>query len=389
MPSAFSSSSIRLARAHHAPAPQAAGPLELVDALVPDAHLNAAVAGIRGLGGAGLKVLAAGPSWSAAGLWSRYTAGARIAPSIVEDPRGYAGRLQQLTADRGPLVVYPSREETIDAMVATAPAGTERSCRSRPPTCWTGCATRPTSWTPPTPPGSRHRSCCSTARRASCAPDFGRPVVVKPAGPVGSLKTAKLMRDITRARDAPGMGGRRRAAARAGKGRGPLVSVELVLGREGNIAARFQHVTQRTWPSAAGSIALATSVEPDEALVYRTASMLADIGYWGLAQVDFVGHAVRVRPAGRQSAVLPLSATRDRVRDQSARAVARRHRRPAGRRAPPIPRRRHLPVARGGLRGRGARRAAAAVRPGAVAEGPVLHGRRTTRSRASCSAARR
>jgi predicted ATP-grasp superfamily ATP-dependent carboligase len=69
---------------------------------------------------------------------------------------------------------------------------------------------------------------------------------------------------------------------------GPLVSVELVLDRDGDIAARFQHVTQRTWPSAAGSIARATSVEPDEALVYRTAGMLADIGYWGLAQVDYV-----------------------------------------------------------------------------------------------------
>ena len=69
---------------------------------------------------------------------------------------------------------------------------------------------------------------------------------------------------------------------------GPIVSVELVLDREGNIVARFQHVTRRTWPRAAGSIALATSVEPDEALVYRTASMLAGIGFWGLAQVDFV-----------------------------------------------------------------------------------------------------
>ena len=70
--------------------------------------------------------------------------------------------------------------------------------------------------------------------------------------------------------------------------RGPILSVELILDREGNLVARFQHVTQRTWPAAAGSIALATSVTPDEALVYRTASMLADIGYWGLAQVDFV-----------------------------------------------------------------------------------------------------
>ena len=99
--------------------------IELTDALVPDAHLNAAVAGIRGLGGAGLNVLAAGPSRTAAGLWSRYTAERAVVPSIVEDPRGYAGRLQELAAGHGPLVIYPSREETIDAMVADRPAGTE------------------------------------------------------------------------------------------------------------------------------------------------------------------------------------------------------------------------------------------------------------------------
>ena len=70
--------------------------------------------------------------------------------------------------------------------------------------------------------------------------------------------------------------------------RGPLVSIELVIDREGRLVARFQQVTRRTWPSAAGSIALATSVEPDEGLVSRTAAMLAELGYWGLAQVDFV-----------------------------------------------------------------------------------------------------
>ena len=70
--------------------------------------------------------------------------------------------------------------------------------------------------------------------------------------------------------------------------KGPLVSIELVIDREGRLVARFQQVTRRTWPSAAGSIALATSVEPDEGLVSRTAAMLAELGYWGLAQVDFV-----------------------------------------------------------------------------------------------------
>jgi predicted ATP-grasp superfamily ATP-dependent carboligase len=291
MTSASSSSSTSMpARTTARPWRGPAGrPRELVDALVPDAHLNAAVAGIRGLGGAGLTVLAAGPSWTAAGLWSRYTVARAVAPSIVGDPRGYACRLQELAAGCGPLVIYPSREETIDAMVGDR-AG------------WDGVIL-------PFPPAhvlDRVRNKARLMETASAAgidmPEllyngpardlpsagFGRPVVVKPARPVSSLKTAKLARDARHLEELVEQVAGEEQLLVQERAQGPLVSVELVLDREESLAARFQHVTQRTWPSAAGSIALATSVEPDEALVNRTASMLADIGYWGLAQVDFV-----------------------------------------------------------------------------------------------------
>ena len=117
---------------------------------------------------------------------------------------------------------------------------------------------------------------------------FADPVVVKPARPVSPLKTAHLIEGRGKLEpllepvpdDEPLLVQEWLS--------GPLTSVELVLDRQGSVVARFQHVTQRTWPSAAGSIALATSVEPDEALVRQTAAMLSRIGYWGLAQVDFV-----------------------------------------------------------------------------------------------------
>ena len=268
---------------------EAARPLEHIEALVPDAHLNAAVAGIRGLGGAGIGVLAAGPGWTAAGLWSKHAAARSVAPSVIDDPEGYAARLRQLAAGSGPLVVYPSREETIDTMIA------DRSG-------WDG-AILPF-------PGARvldrvrdKARLVSTAEAAGIetpgllfdgpagelrSARFWRPVVVKPARPVSKLKTAKLARDSGRlaALLEPVADDERVLIQERVKG--PIVSVELVLDRPGNIVARFQHVTHRTWPRAAGSIALATSVEPDESLVYRTASMLAGIGYWGLAQVDYV-----------------------------------------------------------------------------------------------------
>ena len=68
-------------------------PQPLIDALVPDAHLNAAVAGIRGLGLGGMRVMALGPSWTSPGLWSRHAAGRAVGPSVVSAPAALADRI--------------------------------------------------------------------------------------------------------------------------------------------------------------------------------------------------------------------------------------------------------------------------------------------------------
>jgi predicted ATP-grasp superfamily ATP-dependent carboligase len=70
--------------------------------------------------------------------------------------------------------------------------------------------------------------------------------------------------------------------------RNPLTSIGLVMTRTGDIAARFQHVAKWTWPSRAGSTARAASVAPDEGLVSRVGALLAEIGYWGLAEVELL-----------------------------------------------------------------------------------------------------
>src|SRR2546428_63492 len=85
-----------------------------LDALVTDVHFRSAVAGLRGLGRAGLEVLALGPSRSAAGRWSRYAAGRGVAPEVSRDPAGFVREAVRLAERYGPLVVYPCREETID-----------------------------------------------------------------------------------------------------------------------------------------------------------------------------------------------------------------------------------------------------------------------------------
>lgn len=271
------------ARTHVSPRPQS-----LMDALVPDAHLNAAVAGIRGLGLGGMRVMALGPSWTSPGLWSRHAAGRAVGPSVVSAPAALGDRIASLAAEHGPLVVYPSREETIDLMLSASGwegvvlpfPGNEVLQQVRDKSQLEATAAAAGLATP---------GVLFEGTAAEIAGHrFRWPVVVKPAQPVSALKTARLAGDEEELRRL--LDGVPAAEPLLVQERvtGPLVSIELVIDREGRLAARFQQVTRRTWPSAAGSIALATSVEPDEGLVSRTAAMLAELGYWGLAQVDFV-----------------------------------------------------------------------------------------------------
>lgn len=70
--------------------------------------------------------------------------------------------------------------------------------------------------------------------------------------------------------------------------RNPHLSVNVVIGRDGQVVARTQHVTLRTWPLAAGRTALAIGVTPDEDLVERVAELLRRCGFWGLAEVQLM-----------------------------------------------------------------------------------------------------
>jgi predicted ATP-grasp superfamily ATP-dependent carboligase len=232
--------------------------------------------------------MALGPSWTSPGLWSRHTAARAVGPSVVSAPAALGDRIAGLAADHGPLVVYPSREETIDLMLSASGwdgvvlpfAGGEVLQQVRDKSELERTATEAGL---KTPVGLFHGTAAELGRHR-----FRWPVVVKPAQPVSALKTARLVGDeeeLQRVLSGVPAADRLLVQERV---KGPLVSIELVIDREGRLVARFQQVTRRTWPSAAGSIALATSVEPDEGLVSRTAAMLAELGYWGLAQVDFV-----------------------------------------------------------------------------------------------------
>jgi predicted ATP-grasp superfamily ATP-dependent carboligase len=247
-----------------------------VDALVADAHLRNAVAGLRGLGRAGIAAVALGNGRLAAGRWSRWAAARE------------AGDLADVATRRGPIVVYPGQETTIDALLALRPrlaggvvlpwpgAGPVRAVRDKRALA---ALAEGHGLRPPETLFDGTAAALASAR-------IPLPAVVKPAAAGGALPTARAI-DSPRALEAlvaalppdePVL-----AQERVD---GTLVSLALVLGRDGAVAALFQEEVARTWPRSAGSFAATVSAAPDRDLAERAAAMLAGAGYWGLAQLD-------------------------------------------------------------------------------------------------------
>src|SRR2546429_473203 len=62
---------------------------------------------------------------------------------------------------------------------------------------------------------------------------------------------------------------------------GRLLSLALVLDREGRVVGRFQEEVLRTWPRDAGSFAATVSTPVDGELEERAVGLLRGTGYWG------------------------------------------------------------------------------------------------------------
>jgi carbamoyl-phosphate synthase large subunit len=263
-----------------------------MDALVTDVHNRAVVAGIRGLGRAGLRLLALADRRSAAGLWSRYCEAREIAPGAAGHADEFAETVAELARRHGPLVVYPGSEAAITSLLEAAPRLPANAVLPypEPKAVW---AVRDKRRLPALAQAAGLRAPETLAEiRTEELADIGvhPPFIIKSARAAGRIGGAYLIESEERRRR---WAAERRVAADEPLlvqqwVRGPLVSVELVLGRDGHVLERFQQVTKRTWPRAAGSISFATSVSPDEELVELATRLLRGAGYWGLAQLDFV-----------------------------------------------------------------------------------------------------
>jgi hypothetical protein len=256
--------------------------------VVVDVHDRGAVAGLRGLGAAGLHPAALGRGWTDAGLWSRHAA-ARAVVAPDDRAAGVLGwALAALAARTGTTVVpYPATERGVDAVIdaaqehaaVVAPFPIDAIQRLRRKSTLGELAAEG---------GVAAPVWLSAPVAELLSVTVPVPCAVKSDRPVGALPTTLVaastgeLHAILRAlpADEPMVVQPRLL--------GPLVCLGIVVAEHGRVVERFQHVTSATWPETAGSTARACSVVPDEDLVARAARVLAAAGYRGIAEMDFL-----------------------------------------------------------------------------------------------------
>ena len=260
-----------------------------MDALVADAHLPNALAGIRALGRAGVRVQAAAPSRGAAGLWSRYAADRWLSPDSLTDPEAFVQAVGERARERGPLVAYVGQEASLGALLGA----------------WDEL---PDELVMPYPSPAAVERLRNKAGLAQLAGEHG--LTTPPTLARGTARELRQM-DIAAAIVKPELASAAFPTARRAQGRaeieallddappeqpllvqealeGELFSLAVVVDRDGRVLAAFQERALRTWPLAAGSFAATVSEALDSHLADRAALMLGSVGYCGLAQLDFV-----------------------------------------------------------------------------------------------------
>ena len=188
----------------------------------------------------------------------------------------------------GPLLVYPGQESSIDALLAgPLPAGvrlpyadidalaTIRDKRRLAVVAGDAGLASPKTLVEATAGELR-----SWSSSGAC--------VVKPARPNGALPTALVARSAEELHDIVGRLPADEPLLVQERARGPLTAIALVIDPGGAAVARFQQVSQRTWPSDAGISTVAEGVPLDEQLATRAGHMLVEAGFAGLAQLQFV-----------------------------------------------------------------------------------------------------
>jgi predicted ATP-grasp superfamily ATP-dependent carboligase len=288
--------------------------------LVTDASRGSAVAFIRSLGRRGWRITAADSKRSSAGFHSRYATDRLLYPSPTERPDEVVEAIRRAVVRDGIDLVIPITDEVglpladarsaFDGLTTLAIADPAALALAHDKGATLALAERLGVPVPPT------RSVAAGDDAIAAASELGYPVVVKPTvsrelrgdRTIGSY-------EVSYAADAGQLGDRLRGIAGApvllqrwlpGIGLG----VELLMDR-GRPLAAFQHRRIREVPPTGGASALRESVDLEPDLYDNAVRMLGEIGWTGLAMVEFrrgkdgIGHLMEIN--GRVWGSLPLA----------------------------------------------------------------------------------
>jgi predicted ATP-grasp superfamily ATP-dependent carboligase len=288
--------------------------------LVTDASRGSAVAFIRSLGRRGWRVTAADFKPSSAGFHSRYATDRLLYPPPTKQPEAVVEAIHDAVVRHGIDLVVPITDEVglpladarsnFEGQTTLALAAPEALAMAHDKGVTLELAERLGVPVPAT------RFVASGDDALPAAADLGYPVVVKPTvsrelledGTIGSYAVAYAANTDELRRRLDHIGGGPVLLQRWLPGAG--LGVELLMHR-GRPLAAFQHRRIHEVPPTGGASALRESVDLDPDLFDHAVRMLAEIGWTGLAMVEFrrgpdgIGHLMEIN--GRVWGSLPLA----------------------------------------------------------------------------------
>jgi predicted ATP-grasp superfamily ATP-dependent carboligase len=265
-----------------------------VPALILDpAGARASLAGARALAAAGWRVGVASPAGGGLASASRHVRARHVVPAAAAGEERFAAGLQRVIGEGGYDVVFAATDADLlalsgvrarlSAIVPHPPHAT--LLRALDKAQLTAAALRAGLAVPRT---------AATGDLTALRP----PLVVKErlhgdrgAG-AGAPLDAEVAGDAAAARTLV-----RRLRARGSDAvvqelvRGRLVALTVVCDRDARPVARLQQEALRTWPGEIGRSVRARSVAVDEGLAAGVARLLAELGWFGLAQLQFIATA--------------------------------------------------------------------------------------------------
>lgn len=271
-------------------------PMNSAKPLVTDVHARGPIAGLRALGCAGLRPIAVAPGRMAPGLWSRY-AGARVTGAdAIGEPIDFVRRVAEAASIDSEVVVYPGQEESLDALLAHQEMLPANARLPYPPGAGEALRNKATLTRLADAAGFRPPDTLFDGPVSRLVPgEVTPPFVVKPPMKASSFGRARLITGAGELEQAVApLPGPERLLVQEHLA-GDLMAVSMVTSPDGAVVACVQQRARRTWPREAGPSSLAVTVAPDGDLINRCAALLADGGYWGLAELQFVATDAGVR----------------------------------------------------------------------------------------------